>query len=239
MSRLLASTRIREQIASGGKFEEDLDLAAAKDSDGFITVEELYNLFVALNTLGITDMDISNETLKSLTDDQLELVLLSAYMYQVIDLTLKAQLNDIPESALINDASDKFDGYIKKSEISALVKALEILDVDSPDGINSDNITIQMLDDLIELESAIINRLLSEELLKLDDIEVPEESTENDNKDIKVAELRNLVRTLSVLANGNMDTLITAIATDGFYKSSILRVINNWIRFIISNKIIK
>ena len=91
-----------------------------------------------------------------------------------------------------------------------------ILDIQviTSDGLAVDNLTIQMLDELIGLESPLIARLISEQLNDEENLDIPEASYEINNLDIRRDELGNIVRTLMIIANEVETTLINNIETD-------------------------
>ena len=108
IGRMLSSTTIRTKIATNADFDDaDLTLnTVTKDSHNEMSKAEVKAVLVSLDTLGITDlgnMSVSNETLKQLTNEELDTVLASNYFYQVIDLTLKVELgDDVVPSSLVD-----------------------------------------------------------------------------------------------------------------------------------------
>ncbi|WP_162151130.1 hypothetical protein [Haploplasma modicum] len=210
VSRLLMSNTVKNQIASSGKFNDsDLDLRLTeKDPYGNMTQEEVVKLFNALNILGVKDLNdvkIDNEVLKSLTDEQLDLVLESNYFYQVISLTLIAQINEIPEESFVDETNES--KLIKKSEVKGLIKALDILDINDPNDVNADTITVDKLEELVNLNSSILNRMITVELEKVfNNIIIPEDSYVDFSSKIKVLrlnELEGIIEALHIMASGN------------------------------------
>ena len=216
LSRVLVTESVKDSIATGGKFDRtELTLDyTQKDANNNLSKDEVKNLLIALDTLGITDFNnisLDNNTLKELTDPELDLVLASNYFYQIIDLTLKAQLDpsDIDPEAV--ETSGDHQGLIKKSEIKALIQLLDILEVEDPVDLNADNITIDQLDQVVGLESFLIDRLISNEITTI--IDVPA-SSKVDGRVVN-EELQNLVSALLILNDGNRLAAISSADTSG------------------------
>lgn len=207
ISRLLLSNTIKEKLATSASFEVELLTLTetSRDTNNDLTVEEIVNTFKSLKILGITDFEnisISNQMLKALSNDDLDQVLESNYFYQIIDLTLKAQLEDhIKEESLVD--SGKYIKYIKKTEIKALIDALIILEVNSPDEINGNNITLLQLSNLNDLNSGILRSLMSAEIIDI--IDVPEASLVD--KVITLKELNNLIEMLRIILNDDNELI--------------------------------
>lgn len=218
-SRFLISNTVKEILADSSGFNiEDLTFdITEKDNNGNLTKLEVVNIFKAFDLLGIDNpgnINISNKTLKDLTDQELTQVLESNYFYQLIDLSLKNQL-DIPNGALVDDGS-KYDGMIKKSEIKALIEALKILDID--EDINLSGIRLSQVQKLIDLNSKIIDNLISNEVKTITD--VPEESKDLDDNIIN-SELTNLIEAISIVS-GEEDPLLDSIdMSEGDLKLSV------------------
>ena len=71
--------------------------AVKKDEYGEMSKAEVIAVLISLDILGISEFDnveVSNESPQSLTSDEMDTLLASNYFYQVIDLTLKEQLED-------------------------------------------------------------------------------------------------------------------------------------------------
>ena len=77
IGRMLSSTTIRTKIATNADFDMLILLnTVTKDSHNEMSKAEVKAVLVSLDTLGITDlgnMSVSNETLKQLTNEQIEL----------------------------------------------------------------------------------------------------------------------------------------------------------------------
>lgn len=210
-SKMLTSKTVKESLGSStGVDANDLVFTASLDvNQKYLTQSEIYNLFVSLDVLGISDfdnMDVSTTTLKSLSDVQLDKVLESSYMYEVISEILKTQISDIPQDAI--EQSGRFLGFVKKSEVKDLIEVLNILGTDDTGDIDPSSISIAKLEELVNLESVIVTRLLSTELMDMNTIEIPSRSTINDNKDIRQDELLNIIETLAIIANNDKTTII-------------------------------
>lgn len=137
VSQILTNDAIKETLASDVFNKEDLTLTPALDEYNELSVNEIKSLFDGLDLLGIDDfnnVNISVETLKELTEENVNKLLESTYLYQVIDLTLKAKIDDVPESSKEQDGNYK--GFIKKSEINNLIETLKILDITDLNNVN-------------------------------------------------------------------------------------------------------
>jgi len=225
VSRMLTSRTIKTRIANSAGFEvENFDLGSTeRDVDNNLTKAEVKNVFIALNTLNITDFNnisLTNTTLKGLSDDELEIVLDSNFFYQVIDLKLKHELTDkVTDESIVNDLDDKHYGYIKKTEIKGLIEALDILEIDGTDDIDVNNLSINQLEQLIAIDSYILRILISDAIKE--HIDVPEASLDLNSVIIK-SELENLLSALRVLfpdgetAIGQLDMTSMAVTTFQF-----------------------
>ncbi|MCK9234916.1 MAG: hypothetical protein WC225_03475 [Acholeplasmataceae bacterium] len=201
ISRMVTSETIRTRIANAADFDvEALDLEATeKDPYGNLTKAETKQLFVALNTLAINDFNtisINNATMKDLTEEELDIVLVSNYFYQVIDLKMKVELDDkVTPVSLVQDGTVYHD-YIKKTEIHGLFEALAVLDLDQTDAIDADHISIRQLKDLIAIDSYILRILISDAIVE--HLDVPEVSKDV-NGTMTIAELNNLITALEMI----------------------------------------
>ncbi|VEU80542.1 hypothetical protein [Haploplasma axanthum] len=202
LSRFLTSNTVRNMIAVSGKFDkEDFDLhEVVRNDNGDMDKLEIKGILKSLKALGITDfknITISNEVLKNLENNNLNTVLESNYFYQVIDLTLKAQITDIPDSAL--EVNGKYEGYIKKDEITKLIDVLVILKINeiANGTINVDNVAVADLKKLFELDSRIVDRITSKAIITALGNDVPNDVVTDG--DIERGEIGKLIEALEVL----------------------------------------
>lgn len=227
LSRTLTSKTIKEMLITGTDIAiEDVKLTAGRNDydntvehyeikNRYLTEVEIYNLFVALDTLGLSDftnMNISNQTLIDLTTDELNEVLDSMYLHEVISLILISQISDMPEEAL--EPTGKIAGFVKSEEIAKLIESLEILGVTTADSLDPSTLPISKLKELVALDSLIINRLISNTLMgpEMDNITIPPASIDTNGKDILKAEILNIIETLVILSDGetaNIDFIET------------------------------
>ncbi len=170
--------------------------------------QEYRNLFVALQTLGLTDLsnvDFGVDNLTALSEVELNTVLASEYVYTLIHLILDGQdAIEIPASAY--ETTGNYEGMIKKSEIINILKALDILGGDL-DNIDVNDLTIADLQDLFDLNSALVDSLLEEGLATV--LTIPDEAyvTGTLNRD----EISQTIAVLLVLANNDATTRLSAI----------------------------
>jgi hypothetical protein len=92
-------------------------------------------------------------------------VLESSYLYVVIDLMLKSETQLVlPPDAF--EAGGIYDGMVKKSEILSVLNAFEILGSSNPGDIDPNNISLDDIVALLDLNSAIIDQLLSDAIVE-------------------------------------------------------------------------
>lgn len=217
ISRIILLDELKEKIATPAGFDpaeltlDKLDL----DNNNNLSKLELKRLLKGFNALGITkftDIELDNNILKDLlTDNAISVVLESNYLYQVIDLMLKKQLSNI-NIILPSDAfGNPYPNYISRNEIVLLLEALDVLGFSDPSEINSDQITIKNLNDLILKESIIMRAILSKELVNI--ITFPDESFESNDPStnlIKQSELEAVLQAILILESDDT-TLIKDI----------------------------
>lgn len=209
-SRFLLSETIKETLANSANLDyQKLNFNITdKDHNNNLTKDEVINIFKAFDLLKIdnpSNININNSTLKGLTEDELEQVLVSNYFYHIIDLTLKEQI-DVPQSSLVND-NTKYNGMIKKTEIKSLIDALIILDVE--DEINLTGVRLSQVKALISLNSNIIDKLISDEVKQIVDVPISSQNSNNSNI-IFNNELNNLILAIEVISD-ETDPLLNSI----------------------------
>lgn len=131
-------------------------------------------------------------------EDNLELLVSSEIVYSLLSSQiLGIDAFTVPETALISDSESPYYEWIYRDEIKKLLKAIVILDLDLPEGdeaFNLDNITGEKLNQVIDLESKIITRLITTNLKDANIFTIPDEAyTDPLNKlDLKQEELSAL-----------------------------------------------
>jgi hypothetical protein len=172
ISILLLADPIIELIANGRFLPEDFVLPAGAtvnvDGRDRMTKQEIYNLFNGLIILGLSDLEGANlglDTITALDDAEITEVLESSYLYVVIDLMLKSETQLVlPPDAF--EAGGIYDGMVKKSEILSVLNAFEILGSSNPGDIDPNNISLDDIVALLDLNSAIIDQLLSDAIVE-------------------------------------------------------------------------
>ncbi|MCD4826612.1 MAG: hypothetical protein K8Q99_02375 [Acholeplasmataceae bacterium] len=220
VSQLLLSEQIIELIANS-RFDF-VDFVMPQDS--LVTVgtrdrmikQEIYDLFYGLKLVGLTDFenaDISLDSITALNEPDQDQLLISSYLYVTLDLMLKSEASlTIPTDAL--EVAGNYDGMVKKDEIKDLLAAFNILGDSDPASINVNDVTIADLEDMLDLESNIIDQLVSDTIG--DNLTtIPATAYNLLGTRITRAELYKMVETLLVLAGGDANqTLSTLMPID-------------------------
>ncbi len=131
---------------------------------------ELKSLLTALQTLNVSDFSgtINASVVTSLTDEQLDTVLISGSMHVTIDNMLKGNANintKIPDSAL-EDSYSLLD-IITKVEIKAFIKATNVLATGDISSVSIDVAVVASLTPAerdIVLDSMIVRNIMTDEL---------------------------------------------------------------------------
>ena len=151
----------------------------------------------------LTELDIENVTftvslIQSIVD-------LNSFFTDALISENLINLLDIPSGAIEN-----VNGYDSVTEIDELLEAITILGITTLSGdINVDDVTVGQLQELLDLNSLIVNRLLSTTILATD-LSIPAISLLTP-EDIKVSELQGIIDALLVLANNDDTTLLTEL----------------------------
>ena len=74
-------------------------------------------------------------------------------------------MDGIPNAAY-HELGHNYAGYIKETEIKALIQALDIAGVTDFGSISASSLTVIKLKEIIALESSIINRIISKALIE-------------------------------------------------------------------------
>lgn len=228
IGRMLASKTIRDMIADAAGFNSShLTLNTVnRDAYGEMSKDEVKQLIKALNVLGMDDfenIEFEASMLSQLSDEELDTLLDSNYFYQVISLTLEAQLEDSMTSQAKVDNGD-YEGYVKKDEIVSLVDALVILDAENPSDIDPNTLSVIQLRELLELNSKIIQKLVSDALI--DEINVPESVIDEDGI-IEHQELEYLLDALVVIIGSEYDPIGDANISEISFTTTMLSQLLN------------
>ncbi|MFA7588910.1 MAG: hypothetical protein WCY22_00965, partial [Acholeplasmataceae bacterium] len=252
-SKLLLSKTVREKIANDRYDYELIVLPESAMDNGRMANKEIYNVLNGLNILGINDfadVDFEIATVINLTDQEVDELLASTYLYVVIDLTMKEEdALDIPNHALVSSGDHL--GRIEKAEIKKLIETAQYLDVEDLGSIDADDISLLDLRYIIEeIDSAIINRMISNsmiESLENEGILIPTAAYVDDveRKDLTNDELKKMVDALYHLNGdsyeGNINDIlpISSDALNADLLQNLINVESVLIHRLISHHIIK
>ncbi|MFA6801375.1 MAG: hypothetical protein WCR19_04650 [Acholeplasmataceae bacterium] len=230
MSQMLLSDTIVDLIGSG-QFEHDAFDLPLNAYDTTINTRlsqtQIHKLFDSLTILGISDFDSLDIGIETVTDldsaDQTEL-LTSIYLYEVIDLMIKAQEVDpmdpgstgltIPVDAYV--LGGYYDGMVSETEILAVLSVFDIPEIGTdPTLIDMDDITTTVLMSVVDKGSVIINQMISDQIedaLTIDNTIVPEayELTVGVDR-ILVTEMKAMVTSMEALS---VTKLSEGVSTD-------------------------
>lgn len=188
--------------------------AAALDAEGDITVTEMRAIaaalsnFASVNELSSIDANtITSTLLTNLLDAE------SLIVNRQISIAVKGAITDIPAEAL--DA----DNHIKETELRAIATALSnFSSVSAMSTIDTSTVDSDMLNDLLDANSLIVNRQMST-VIKGAITDIPNDALEV-NGDIKVSEMRAIATALSNfnsvndMANIDASTITSALLTN-------------------------
>ncbi len=214
MSQMLLSPTIIDMIGAGQftSVEFDLPLNAY---DPIITdrlaKQQIHLLFDSLILLGIGNfesMDLGIDTVTSLTSVEQQQLLDSLYLYEVIDLMIKAQEATNPGDTGLTIPLDAYvtggyyDQMISQNEILAILGVFNIVGSD-PQAIDPNTITTSDLMDVLDLGSVIINQMISDQIetaLTIDNTTIPEAYVTTIGVDrIKDMEMKALIEAMNVI----------------------------------------
>lgn len=222
ISKLLLSETVRSMIANDRFDQDEIALtSAATHSNGRMTNLEIHRLFKGLKILDISDFDnISFEysTLTQLSDSDLNLVLVSEYLYIVIDLSFRSEVDDdlLHVKALYDTTHDLYSGRVTHDEIKQVFKAIGILNVDNlNDPIEAvSGLTTDKLVELLDLASYFVYRFVSQSILE-SNLSIPDQSyavvidvnydETKPFKDIKIHEMYLLVEAMDIMGIVDLD----------------------------------
>lgn len=135
-------------------------------------------------------------------DENRELLLSSDILYYTLSSQLKAvDALEVPEEALA--VSGDYESWIEKEELDKLLRAIILIDLDIPqagESIDLTSITGEALRDVIAIDSLIIRRNITTQLINADLLEIPVPAfVTNELKDLKQEELLALAELLVTL----------------------------------------
>ena len=117
--------------------------------------------------------------------------------------------------------NSKYYGYVKKDELRALLEILKELDATDPNDINANNVTVGMLRNFLDKDSAIFNRFLSKQIIEELGALNEESYVSGSEKDLTPDELRSFVDALEILLGseqslGDLDFGELTVTTNQF-----------------------
>lgn len=225
-SKLLLSRTVKEKVANG-KFDHELIvLPNSSMNNNRMTKQEIYDLLNGLDIIGIDDfnnVNVSVEDVLQLTQTETDELLQSTYLYVVMDLTLKEEdAIEIPNHALV--LAGEHTGRILKTEIKKLIETAQYLNISDLNAIDTDDISLLDLKHIIEeIDSAIINRLISKsiiESLEGESILIPTTAylDTTEKKDLTTDELSKMIEALYHLNGdsyvGNIENILPVDANN-------------------------
>ena len=213
------------------------------DYADMIMKDEVSDIFTALDILQITDfnnIDPATITIGNITDviAQTDSAIVQSLLSQaIIDALDPSDEGKIPADAF---EGDPLNNLLTTTEIDALIDALNILSGDDPDAtidsVDVNNITVGDVDALSDNDSTIIKQLISDAIVDmLGAGSIPDEAYGlsvpsnpgvvllgfgtvqlgvSTNPRLTDAELEAMIDALIILANGDLDVLVTDITTD-------------------------
>lgn len=164
LDQVLASSYLYTFVDLVMKNQTDITIPAdafetSGDYTGMIKLAEINNLFDALNVLGVTD--VASVTVDTVTVAKLQ------ELHDLNSSIIDQIISDEIENALTTVPTASYDGIrISRTEVQALIDALDVLAIASlSDPISVSTITTADLQTLHDMNSAIVNRLLSEGII--------------------------------------------------------------------------
>ena len=186
---------------------------------------EFRRLLTSVNMLGdldqVSDPDVIIDVLTGMigtdvdpdtSEDEFDRFMSSDYLYYVISVLLQNQEEiSVPIQAL--EVGGMYDGFIKRSEIRAVINALTILEIVSPGELHPEDITVQKLNDIVNQdESFMVQYLLSQAIIDALDPDqlglIPSVAFLDGDTDsglLTYDEIRNITQTLVDLSDSVFD----------------------------------
>ena len=211
------------------------------DFNGMIQKTEVQDVFSALNILGITDLTTVDPATITIGDISEVLAQTdSAIVQSLLSQAIIDALDPNDEGIVPDDAyeGDPADGLLSSAEIDSLIEALDILGGGDPDVLITDidvaNITVGDVDALSDTESNIIKQMISDAIVDaIGAGSIPDEAyglsspssgiillgtgvvqlAGNAAPRLTDTELQAMIDALVILANNDMNVLITDIST--------------------------
>lgn len=215
--------------------------------EGWIKRNEIKTVLEIFAKVGITEIPSGEEAMNDMieklldftaTEENRDLVLSSDFIYFMMSdqlLKLEVENFEIPETAIVPDGDYK--DWISRDELKKLLHALSILEIKElpgEGGLPLDGINSVKLSQVINLESAILTRLITTQIKNANLIDIPLPAfTDGDQKDLTVEELQSIAQLLedldieiTELQNSDSEDLLSKI-----YVSALLNVdyANSWI----------
>ncbi len=216
VSQLLLSDQIIELIANGRFLATDFVMPTGStvnvDGRDRLIKQEIYDLFAGLDLLGLGDFEnqqLSLDTVTTLTDTEEDQLLSSSYLYLTLDLMLKSETNiTVPDDAL--ETSGNYTGMIMKTEIKDLLAVFDILGESDPAQIDVNTVTIADIQAMIDLESNIIDQLVSDAIV--DNLtSIPLTAYNVDQTRLLRSEMNKMIDTLLILSGGDDQQTLTGL----------------------------
>lgn len=177
-------------------------------------------------------------------DENRELLLSSDILYNTLSVELKKlDAIEIPDEAL--DSNTPYVGWIEKEELDKLLRAIIIIDLEIPEegaSLDLSSITGEKLSEVIAVESIILRRVITTQLVNANVLNIPDDAFISDQLlDLKQEELEalaNLLVTLDIdlgaLGEGNdannlLDDISVSKLTETEYEDSL--IIKSFITF--------
>jgi len=193
-------------------------------------VEEMDNQGIDFMTLfeGSDALNAIFPVIKSYASDPVNRanLLNSDIIYKTLSDQIAAiDMLDIPDHAMVNDNMSSYNGWILRDELSKLLESIIILDLDLPtegETFNLDNITGEDINNVIQVESVIVNRLISGFLIDANLFSIPDPAFVNAlQEDLTQDELEALGQLLEDLGlnfgdliNGDSSSILNQITVE-------------------------
>ncbi|HHT55421.1 MAG TPA: hypothetical protein GX012_02535, partial [Acholeplasma sp.] len=238
-SNIFLLDQMKEFIGNSAGFNpNDLTLNyTEKDSNDNIDKLEVTNLLLAIKSIGLGGF--SNISITTIKDADMDVLLASNYLYEVLDLTVKAQIDDIPVAALEPEDSD-YNGLLRKEEFEGMIETLNILELENPNDLDAESITIDKLEEVIKVDSLVIKKLISDQIENF--VDVPESSITNGI--INDLELQNIVDSLLIINDDDREAKLSSMDSENISLTTtkfgeMLALNSNIVDRLISTEVIK
>jgi transposase len=216
VSQLLLSDQIIETIANGRFLATDFVMPATSivnvDGRDRMIKQEIYDLFAGIKLIGIADFEndpVTLDSITSLTDQEEDDLLSSSYLYVTLDLMLKSETSiNVPDDAL--EVAGDYTGMIKKTEIKDLLAVFDILGESDPEQIDVNLVTIADIQAMIDLESNIIDQLVSDAIVE-NLTSIPLTAYNSEGTRLTRDEMNKMIDTLLILSDDDDQQTLTSL----------------------------